>query len=179
MNFPNKLTMLRIVMIPLFIACFYLPFAGWNYLAAALFVLAYFTDILDGRYARKHNLITDFGKLMDPIADKLLTVSALVMILYWGRISPLVVIVIVSRELFISGFRLVAASKGNVIAASWQGKVKTISQFVAISWILLGNPLFGAIGIPMDQILSYVSAGFTLWSGVDYILKNKGIVEDR
>ena len=179
MNLPNRLTMLRIGMIPLFIACFYLPIQGWNYIAAAIFVLAYLTDMIDGKYARKHNMVTDFGKLMDPIADKLLTMSALVMILFQGWISPLVVIIIVSRELFISGFRLVAASKGNVIAASWLGKVKTVSQFVAITLILLKNPIFGQWGIPLDQIAAYVSAGFTLWSGVDYILKNKNVVSDR
>lgn len=179
MNFPNKITMLRIVMIPLFIGCFYLPVAENTYIAGAVFVLAYFTDVLDGVYARKHKLVTDFGKLMDPVADKMLTVSALVMVVAQDRLSPVIAIVIIARELFVSGFRIVGASKGKVMAAGTLGKIKTVSQFVAISLILFDNPIFRLIHVPMDQIAIYASAALTVWSGVDYVVKNQDIIKDR
>ena len=176
MNLANKLTMLRIIMVPFFIACFYIPVSWWNYLAAAVFIAAYITDIFDGRYARKHNLVSDFGKLMDPIADKLLTSSAVIMLVWWGKFPPLAAVVIIAREFVISGIRLVAAGHGNVIAASWLGKIKTVTQCVAISLVLLNNPLFILIGVPFDQIMVYISAVFTVWSGVDYIYKNRKII---
>lgn len=179
MNFPNKITMLRIAMIPLFIGCFYLPVAGSRYIAGAVFVAAYFTDVLDGMYARKHKMITDFGKLMDPVADKMLTVSALVMIVAQGRLSPVIAIIIIARELFVSGFRIIGASKGKVMPAGLLGKIKTVSQFVAIALLLFDNPIFSLINVPMDQIAIYISTALTIWSGVDYVVKNQDLIKDR
>lgn len=177
MNLANKLTLLRIAMVPVFVASFFLPVAGWNYIAAAIFVLAYITDILDGHYARKYGKVTDFGKLLDPIADKLLTTSALVMLVWWGRLSPIIAIIIIGRELMISGFRLIALDKGKVIAASVLGKIKTVSQCVAIVLVLMENPIFSIIGLPMDQIFVYLSTAITIWSGVDYIYKNRKLIK--
>jgi CDP-diacylglycerol--glycerol-3-phosphate 3-phosphatidyltransferase len=173
MNFPNKLTILRICLVPLFIVCFYLPFEGWNYIAAALFVIAFITDIIDGRYARKHNIVTNFGKLMDPMADKLFVCSAFIMLVSWGAIHAVVAVVVIAREFIVSAFRLVAVEGGKVIAASWLGKIKTVTQCVAVTLVLLKNPLFSLIGVPFDQIMVYVSVVFTIWSGIDYIVKNK------
>lgn len=177
MNLPNKLTLLRMAMVPVFILCFYLPFLYWNVIATVIFIAAYLTDLYDGYYARKHNLVTNFGKLMDPIADKLLSCSAFIMLTAIGRISPIAVVLIIGRELTVSGFRLVAAGAGNVIAASWLGKVKTITQCVTIVVLLLNNPLFGIIGVPFDQIMVVVTVVFTVWSGVDYIVKNRQTID--
>lgn len=175
-NLPNKLTLLRILMVPFLIACFYLKVNWWSYAAAGIFVLAYFTDMLDGQIARKRNLITDFGKLMDPIADKLLSVSALVMLTAVDMLNPVAAIIIVAREFFISGFRLVAVEKGVVIAASWMGKVKTVSQFVAITMVLLHDLVLRIFGFPLDMAVMWVSVLFTVVSGVDYVIKNKDTI---
>ena len=175
MNLPNKLTMLRIILVPFFIACFYLRTPYNNLIAAVVFTLAYLTDVFDGQIARKNNLITNFGKLMDPIADKLLTCSAFVMLVAFGMLSPIATIIVISREFIISGFRLVAAGNGNVIATSWIGKMKTVSQFIAIELILLW-PYTGLVGFRLDSIVLWISVFFTAWSGVDYIVKNRASV---
>ena len=125
MNIPNKLTILRIILVPVFVACFYLPVEGAMYIAAAVFVVAYFTDMLDGYIARKYNLITDFGKLTDPMADKLLTAAAMIMLTAYGLCSPIATFLTIGRELVISAFRLVSATQGVVIAAGKIGKLKT------------------------------------------------------
>lgn len=175
MNLPNKLTLLRILMVPFFIASFYLSIGWRDYLAAILFVLAYATDMLDGRIARKRNLITDFGKLMDPMADKLLSVSALIMLTAMDMLHA--VILIVTREFFISAFRLVAVEKGVVIAASGLGKAKTVSQFIAITLTLLQAPIRGLLGgFPLDMVIMWISVLLTIISGVDYVVKNKDAV---
>ncbi len=177
MNLPNKLTLLRIIMVPFFIASFYLSVSWRDYLAALLFVLAYATDMLDGRIARKRNLITDFGKLMDPMADKLLSVSALIMLAAMDMLHPVAVIIIVSREFFISAFRLVAVEKGVVIAASGLGKAKTVSQFIAITMTLLQAPIRSLLaGFPLDMLVMWISVLLTVISGVDYVVKNKDAV---
>ncbi len=176
MNLPNKLTILRMLLVPVFIACFYFPVSYANIVAAMVFTLAYITDILDGRIARKYNLVTNFGKLMDPMADKLLTCSAFVMLVAAGMLSPIVTIIIIGREFLISGFRLVAAGSGNVIAASWLGKTKTISQCVAVVMMLVW-PSLGLPGFRLDIIVLWVSVAFTVWSGVDYIVKNRASVD--
>lgn len=186
MNLPNKLTMLRIIMIPLFIACFYLPadwLVGtlngvniqWNYIIAAIvFLLAYITDTLDGRIARARGLITDFGKLMDPTADKLLTSAALIMLCKYEVMSfgnvlmPVFAFIIIAREIFISGIRQLAASNGIVIAAKNIGKAKTTLQFAAVLTTLLFGQLFKAIGVPVDFVLMALAVLLTIWSGVDY-----------
>lgn len=172
MNLPNKLTLLRMLMIPFFVLCFYLPISWWNILAAVIFILAYATDAYDGYYARKYNMITDFGKLMDPMADKMLTTSALVMLVFKGMLSPIPALIIILREFVISGCRLVWAGKGNVVAANWIGKAKTVTQFIAIALILLHEPLITALGFPLDVIVLWISVILAIWSMTDYILKN-------
>ena len=172
MNLPNKLTILRIILVPVFVACFYLPVEGAMYIAAAVFVVAYFTDMLDGYIARKYNLITDFGKLMDPMADKLLTAAAMIMLTAYGLCSPIATLLTIGRELVISAFRLVSATQGVVIAAGKIGKLKTLTQFIGIVLILLGNPLFNRIGVPFDQIVIWISVVLAVWSCTDYIVKN-------
>ena len=179
MNLPNKLTILRIILVPVFVACFYLPVKGAMYIAAAVFVIAYFTDMLDGYIARKYNLITDFGKLMDPMADKLLFCTAYIMLCSTGRVSGLLTVIFVARELIISAFRLIAVEKGVVIAAGKLGKLKTLLQCFSIVLLLLDNPLFRLIGVPMDQIVTYLAALFTVWSCVDYIIKNRNLVSTK
>lgn len=183
MNLPNKLTIIRICAVPLFVGCFYLPIEQRYTLAAAIFILAYLTDIFDGYYARKHGQVTDLGKLIDPMADKLLTGAALVMLLGHGLLpatyGELYVLLLISREFIISAFRLVAATKGAVIAAAPLGKLKTITQAVAICVILFGNPIFGALGIRFDYICMGVSAALTVWSLVDCIARNRSIFSQK
>lgn len=177
MTLANKLTVSRVVLIPFFIASFYLPNATVSsILCAALFFVAYLTDYLDGYIARSQNQVTTFGKFMDPIADKLLTVSALVMLTAQGIVSPIITIVIVGREFIVSGLRLVVASEGTVIAASWLGKAKTMSQFIAIQLALLLPFLVNWLGDWCNvvvQIMLWVSVGLTIWSGADYIMQNR------
>ena len=184
MNLPNKLTLLRICMTPVFIACFYIPDRSWSLFAALLFLIAYVTDIFDGQYARKHNIVTNFGKLMDPIADKLLTAAAFVMLVDAGLLSPIPTIIVLAREFIISGFRLVAVESGNVIAASWLGKIKTVSQCVAVLLVLLADYFSGLLCIGSVDVLHLIAQGiiwisviFTIWSGVDYIVKNRKSVD--
>ena len=180
MNLPNKLTMLRMVMIPFSIACFYIPIECREHIAAIIFILAYATDVIDGKYARKHNLVTDFGKLMDPIADKLLTASAVIMLTASGTVHPIATFITIGREFVISGFRLVSASKGNVIAAGKVGKIKTVMQCVAVMLILIGMPLQGtsplAFLLTAGRVALWISVALSIWSAVEYIVKNKGAV---
>lgn len=184
MNLPNKLTMLRILLIPVFIACFYVPIAqnARYILGAMVFAFAYITDICDGQLARKRNLVTSFGKLMDPIADKLLSSAAFIILVAEGLMHPIAAILIIGREFFISGFRMVAAGAGSVIAASWLGKIKTVSQCVAVGALLLWPtirlwPVLRLLTFRLDLVLLWISVVFTLWSGVDYIVKNKGAIQ--
>lgn len=177
MNVPNTLTILRIVMIPCFMAVYYAGFDGWNYWAAGIFIAASITDMLDGMIARKTGAVTNFGKLMDPIADKLLVTSALLILLDWGKIGTLVCIVIIAREFVISGVRMLAATKNVVIAAGWTGKVKTVVQIVGVAAIFLENPIFSGWGIFFGEILLYVSVVLSVVSCVEYIVKNKELLK--
>ncbi len=174
MNLPNRLTILRMFMVPLFIACFFLQgvLSIWNWLAAAIFFIADMTDIVDGYIARKYKLITNFGKLMDPIADKLLFLSAFIMLTSLGMLHPLFCILFVAREIVIDGFRLVAASSGTVIAANWLGKTKATLQVIAILCTLMGNPVFRVWGFRFDLLMMCLAAVFSIWSALDYIIKN-------
>ncbi len=178
MNLPNRLTLVRTAMVPLFVACFYLDrvISWWNILAAAIFFIADMTDIADGYIARSQNLITNFGKLMDPMADKLLFCSAFIMLTWKGMLSPLLCLLFVGREFVISGFRLVTATSGTIIAASWLGKLKATLQVIAVLWTLLGNPIFRLWSIPFDAIMMYASAAATVWSALDYMIRNRGAV---
>ncbi len=172
MNLPNQLTMLRIILIPVFIVVL---MTGYYYWAAAIFVIASATDALDGYLARKHNLVTNFGKLMDPLADKLLVVSALVCLVELGDIAAWMVVIILAREFTITALRSVAASEGIVIAAGNSGKLKTIFQMVAITAVLLRNWPFSLINFPFAQIMLWGAVALTLYSGIEYMIKNKEV----
>lgn len=176
MNLPNKLTILRVIMIPFFV--FFLLNAKiphHQYLAVAVFILASLTDTLDGYIARKYNLITNFGKFMDPLADKLLVCSGLICFVELGLIPSWVVIIIISREFIISGFRLVASDNGVVIAASYWGKFKTVSQMLMSILLILHSK--HPVMLLAEQIFIYVSTILTVISLVDYIVKNKEVLK--
>lgn len=171
MNLPNKLTLLRIIMIPVFVVLLYLDFPFNNLVALAVFILASITDTLDGYIARKYNLITDFGKFMDPIADKLLVTAAMQVFVDWHMMPAWVVIVVVAREFIVSALRLVAANNGRVIAAGWSGKVKTASTMVCICIMLLGLPQW------VNAVCSAVILVTTAYSGIEYLVKNKDVLD--
>lgn len=177
MNLPNKLTLLRCALVPLIILCFYLPFSWSMWAGMVLFVAAAVTDVVDGRYARAHNLVTDFGKFMDPIADKLVVNSVLIMLSAFGKVHPVITVLFIAREFAVSGLRLVAANKGVVLAAGKLGKLKTTFQCIAIPFLMLDNPIFRLIHIPFDQIMLWASLILSLWSGADYIIRNKELIK--
>lgn len=172
MNLPNKLTMGRIFAIPVFIVVFLM---GCRYVATVIFILAAITDMLDGKIARKYNLVTNFGKLMDPLADKLLVMSALICLAQIGDVPGWMVIIILGREFIITGMRQVAAAQGIVIAAGTTGKIKTITQMIAIPLLLLNNWPFSLLSfnLPMDTIFLWIALVMTVVSGTEYIVKNK------
>ncbi len=190
MNLPNKLTILRLIMIPLFVAVFYLTVIPYNYvISAVIFLLAAFTDFLDGYIARKYNLVTNLGKFLDPIADKVLVSTALIVMLlpypcesaiipFYGAIA---VAIILARELIVSGFRIVAASNGKVLAADKSGKVKTFTQDVAVVILLVGADLMPGL----YSIINVVGLAFlgiatllTIYSGIECIVKNVDVLKD-
>ena len=183
MNLPNKLSMLRIGMITGFVI-FALMGAAWaQYAALAVFALASLTDMLDGKIARARNLVTNFGKFIDPIADKLLVMSALVVLVESGRMPSWVCIVMLAREFIISGFRLVAAGGGKVIAAGKLGKLKTVFQMSSTVALMLlvpvaGAPLLGHFGVVLANILMYIAVALTIVSGAEYIIKNFDCISD-
>ena len=191
MNLANKLTLLRVILIPFFIVCFYIPIVVVitisvnnylipyaNLLGLVIFLLAAITDFIDGYIARKYNMITDFGKFMDPLADKLLVTAALLILLENGLIAGWVVFIILAREFIVTGFRTIAASKGVVIAAGWLGKIKTVVQFIMISTLLLLNYPFELFNWPVDQIFVALAVVLTVASGVEYIYKNLHIFDE-
>lgn len=177
MNLPNKLTILRVLMIPFFVVALMLQ-SGTNqtlrYVAAVIFILASLTDFLDGKIARTYNLVTNFGKFMDPLADKLLVCSALICFIELGQLPAWMVIVIISREFIISGFRLVASDNGVVIAASYWGKFKTVSQMVLVILLILNLSFLK----DLTQIFVWVSLALTIISLVDYVLKNHRVLTE-
>lgn len=179
MNLPNKLSMLRILMIPVFVILALMNAPAAQYAAVGVFVLAAITDALDGHIARKNGLVTNFGKFIDPIADKLLVMSALIVLVERGRMPGWVCIVMLAREFAISGFRLVAAGTGKVIAAGILGKIKTVTQMIAVIALLLTaiDGVFAPLGTFAD-IAMYVCAFMTVWSGADYIIKNFNCIRD-
>lgn len=178
MNLPNKLTVLRVIMIPVFLVFLLTDCAGdaSKYIAAAVFVLASLTDMLDGRIARKYNLVTNFGKFMDPLADKLLVCSALIAFVELEYLPAWIVIIIISREFIISGFRLIAADKGVVIAANYWGKFKTTFQMIMT--ILLILQLDYPYADTVEWIFVYIALALTVISLVDYIYRNIGVMSD-
>lgn len=185
MNLPNKITISRIMLIPLFLFIMLFPFQ-WGTLhilgadlpvthlvGALIFIFASVTDWVDGYYARKYNLVTNLGKFLDPLADKLLVSAALIVLVELGLAASWIVIIIISREFAVTGLRLVLAGEGEVVAANMLGKIKTWTQIVAISALLLHNVIFELIGFPFDDIALWVATFFTIWSGWDYFAKNK------
>ncbi|MBP3951970.1 CDP-diacylglycerol--glycerol-3-phosphate 3-phosphatidyltransferase [Bacillus suaedae] len=188
MNLPNKITISRIFLIPLFMIFMLVPFpfGDINFLGttlplahligALIFIFAAATDWLDGYYARKLNLITNFGKFLDPLADKLLITAALIALVQLQLLPAWIAIIIISREFAVTGIRLIAAGDGEVIAASQLGKLKTVAQIVAISALLLHNWPFQAISLPFDMITIWIATILTVLSGVDYFQKNKHIL---
>ena len=179
MNLPNKLTLFRVILIPFFVFFLLAPyFTGYgNYIAVAVFIVASITDFLDGHIARKRNLVTTFGKFMDPLADKLLVCSALICLIELDRLPAWIVIIIIAREFIISGFRLIASDNGVVIAASYWGKFKTTFQMLMVIVLILDipHPVFYWLGV----ILTYVSLALTVISLIDYIVKNKNVLQDK
>lgn len=175
MNLPNKLTVLRVLMIPFFVVFMLADVGGayGKYIALAIFVVASLTDLLDGKIARKYNLVTNFGKFMDPLADKLLVCAAMICLVEMGRLPAWMVIVIISREFIISGFRLIASDNGVVIAASYWGKFKTTFQMVMIIVLILD--LGGAFTV-VETVITWIALILTVVSLVDYLAKNKGIL---
>ena len=175
MNLANKLTMLRVVMIPVFLLVLFLGPEPMNrYIAVIIFIVASLTDMLDGKIARKYNLVSNFGKFMDPLADKLLVMSALVSMVALKDLAAWVVIVILAREFTITGFRTLAMEANIVMAASWWGKVKTTVQMIMIPVVLLKLP-FGCMSM-VETALIYLSVFFTIFSGADYMIKNKQVL---
>lgn len=176
MNLPNKLTTLRMILVPVFIVAYLM---GYNYVSAAIFIVASLTDFLDGHIARKRNLITNFGKIMDPLADKLLVTSAFVCMVQAGVVPAWMVIVILAREFAITGLRSVAASEGVVIAAAWSGKVKTVTQMIAVIFLLIDNWPFRLISFPFAEIMLWIAVIMTVYSGIEYIYKSRSLFQSR
>ena len=170
MNLPNKLSLARMAMIPVMVALMYPNTPVCNLLSAAVFGAAAFTDYLDGHIARKQGIVTDFGKFIDPVADKLLNLSAMIMLIHLGLLPAWMVIVILARELCVDGLRMVAVGNGQVIAAGQLGKIKTVSQIVLILWLMLTR--LSVAGSVISLLLALWVAAITLWSGVDYFVKN-------
>lgn len=171
MNLANKLTMSRIFLIPVFMLVLLIRIPYGNFIAAAIFIIAASTDGLDGYIARKRKEVTTFGKLIDPLADKLLISAALICLVEMKEISGWIAVVIIAREFFVTGIRSIAAGEGVIIAASKLGKVKTVTQIVAISAILLNDFPLSLLGIVFGKYAMYVAVFFTIWSGLDYYLK--------
>lgn len=194
MNLPNKITLCRIILVPFMLL---VPLFGIeatvlgikveNLIILAIFLIASFTDFLDGYLARKNNLVTNFGKFLDPIADKLLVITALIMLVSVGKTPTWIPVVIIAREFIVSGIRMLAAGEGNVIAASILGKIKTVSQMIAISLALIDNHSFiefttgslTGLELVLNILMSFamiVSVVSTIWSGIDYFVKSKDVV---
>lgn len=190
MNIPNQITVSRIIMIPIFVVFMLVDF-GWgdvtflgatipvgHLMGAIIFILAAVTDFIDGYYARKHNLVTNMGKFLDPLADKLLVSAALIILVELGFAPAWIVILIISREFAVTGLRLILADEGEVVAAKQLGKIKMWTQIVAVSALLLHNVFFEMFSIPFASIMLYVSLFFTIWSGWDYFYVNRRILLD-
>lgn len=187
MNLPNKITISRIILIPLFLIVMIYPFS-WgemgllgaqmpvtHFVGALIFIIASTTDWIDGHFARKYNLVTNLGKFLDPLADKLLVSSALIVLVELGMAPSWIVIVIISREFAVTGLRAILAGEGEIVAANMLGKIKTWTQIVAISALLLHNIFFELFSFPFATIALWVAAFFTIWSGWDYFSKNKHV----
>ena len=171
MNLPNKLTLLRVLLVPVFMVVLYLDFPGAGWVALAIFVIASLTDLLDGQIARKYNMVTDFGKFADPLADKMLVTAAMLWFVEIGQMPAWALLIVVVREFAVSGLRMIASDKGRVIAAGWSGKVKTASTMVCIVLMFLPIPAI------VNTICVWIIALTTLYSGVEYFVKNKDVIQ--
>ncbi len=171
MNLANKITLFRVVMIPVFLIFCYLSFPASNYIALGVFILASLSDFADGQIARRRNLVTDFGKFMDPLADKVLVTAAMLMFVEWGLMPAWELAVVIAREFAVSGLRMMAASDGKVIAAAWSGKVKTASTMVCIILMFLPIPAV------LNTICWVVILVTTVYSGIEYFIKNKNVID--
>lgn len=190
MNLPNKITLSRILLIPFFIIVLSYPFnwGEWeigmttlpvsHFVGGLIFLIASLTDWLDGYLARKLNLITNMGKFLDPLADKLLVSAAFILLVQLNLAPAWIVILIISREFAITGFRLVAAGEGLVLAASQMGKLKTASQLIAIILLMFHNWPFSYLNISVHMFMLYIALIFTIWSGVDYFIKNWNVLRE-
>lgn len=176
MNLPNKLTVLRVIMIPFFVFFMLTDYAGESskWIALAIFIVASLTDLLDGKIARKYNLVTNFGKFMDPLADKLLVVAALICLVEKGQLAAWIVIIITSREFIISGFRLIASDNGVVLAASYWGKFKTTFQMIMVCLMIADLTQLSLV----TEIVMWIAVALTIISLLDYIVKNKHVMKE-
>ena len=188
MNLPNKITMSRIFLIPIFMIFMLVDFNFGNVnllgttiqtghlIGGIIFIVASITDWLDGYIARKNNLVTNMGKFLDPLADKLLVSAAFIILVELGTAPSWIIIVIISREFAVTGLRLILAGGGEVVAANQLGKIKTVAQILAIISLLLNNIYFESIGVPFGMIMLYIALVFTVWSGADYFYKNRHVL---
>ncbi|MEX3744405.1 MULTISPECIES: CDP-diacylglycerol--glycerol-3-phosphate 3-phosphatidyltransferase [Lysinibacillus] len=188
MNIPNKITISRILLIPFFVIVMMFDF-NWgtmslfgaempvhHFIGALIFIFASTTDWVDGYYARKYNLVTTFGKFLDPLADKLLVSAAFILMVELDMAPAWIIIIIISREFAVTGLRLILAGEGEVVAANQLGKIKTWTQIMAIAAALLHNTIFTLIGIRFDEIMLYIALFFTVWSGWDYFYLNRRVL---
>ena len=188
MNLPNKITMSRIFLIPIFMVFMLVDFnfghvvllgteiQTGHFIGGLIFIIASITDWLDGYIARKNNLVTNMGKFLDPLADKLLVSAAFIILVELGTAPSWIIIVIISREFAVTGLRLILAGGGEVVAANQLGKIKTVAQIVAIISLLLNNIYFESVGVPFGMIMLYIALVFTIWSGADYFYKNRHVL---
>ena len=176
MNLPNKLTIARMAMVPLFMIALLMNTPASRIIATVIFALASLTDMLDGQIARKYNMVTNFGKLMDPLADKVLTAAAMICLVELGDLAAWIAVVIIFREYLITGLRSVAASENIVVAANIWGKVKTVCQMIALMLLMVKPQVVALCGIDLGLWIMYVAVALTIYSGMDYVLKlNKQI----
>lgn len=191
MNLPNKLTVFRIILIPVFIILLVIPSLGTinflgaantplnDVLAAIVFIVASLTDFLDGKIARARKLVTNFGKFADPLADKLLVMTALIFLVQFGKAAAWMISIIVIRELAVTGLRLlIVENNGTVMAAAYPGKIKTMTQMIAIILFYLNDAFFNPLGISMATIMLWIALFFTIYSGIDYFVQNRNVFND-